>query len=205
MHYKMKNKKTQIFTLTGIILIIVDFKTTPYQNLKFPLDVINIEIIVLGLSIMTSILIKIIDNKIFENIVVVILPILVVRKYGVGILFATKAGVSDLFLSIFRLTYPIAIFALIVQVVSFKMNARILTIISFIIGLFWTLISVIEMISFLDYRQGAVEYAEEPKNIWSFVLIMYMITLWTILKLNNLKRLKTNNAWCMRYKKLPGQ
>lgn len=201
MHYKMKNRKTQIFTLTGIILIIigitVDFKMTPYQNLKFPLDIISIEIIVIGLSILTSILIKAIDNKILENIMVVILPIFVILKYAIDSLFATETGTEthDLFLTIFHLTYPIAIVALIVQIVSFKMTNRIVTIISSIIGLFWTLISIVEMTRFLDYRQGAVEYAEEPKNIWSFILIMFMITSWTILKLNDLKQLKTNNAW----------
>ena len=93
------------------------------------------------------------------------------------------------------MTYPIALIALIVEIVSFKTTDRILTIISSIIGLFWTSISIVEMTRFLDHRQGAVEYAEEPKNIWSFVLIMFMITSWTILKLNDLKRLKTNNAW----------
>ena len=201
MHYKMKNRKTQILTLTGIMLIIIgiiiDFKMSPYQNLKFPLDIISIEIIVIGFSIMTSILIKAIDNKIPENIVVVILPFFVILKYGIDSLFATEPGTEthDLFLTIFRLTYPIAIVALIVQIVSFKMTNKILTIISSIIGLFWTLISIVEMTRFLGYRQEAVEYAEEPKNFWSFVLIMYMITSWTILKLNDLKRIKTNNAW----------
>lgn len=201
MHYKMKNIKTQIFSLTGIILIIigiaVDFKMTPYQNLKFPFDIISIEIIVIGLSILTSILIKTIDNKILKNNLVVMLPIFVILKYGIDSLFSTETGTEthDLFLTIFRLTYPIALIALIVQIVSFKTTDRILTIISSIIGLFWTSISIVEMTRFLDHRQGAVEYAEEPKNIWSFVLIMFMITSWTILKLNDLKRLKTNNAW----------
>ncbi len=175
----------------------MDLKMTPYQNLKFPFDIICIEIIVIGFSAMTSFLIKTINNKTSTNITAVTLPILIILKYGIDRLLSTETGTEthDLFLTIFRLTYPISIVVLIVQMVSFKMTSRILVIVSSVIGVFWTLISTVELTRFLDNRQGAAEYAAEPKNIWSFVLIMFMITSWTILKLNDLKRQKINYSW----------
>ena len=200
MHYKMRNRKTLITALIGLTLAIigtsVNLTIRPYQNLKFPLDIISIEMIVIGISLLLSIIINVIKNKNFEKVILLLLPVLIVLKYGIDLLFATEIGneTHDLLLAVFRYTYPISIVTLLAQIINVAMTNKIMTIISSIIGILWTIISIIEMAIFLDFRLGAAEYAKEPNNIRSFVLIMVLITFWTMLKIFDLKRLKITHG-----------
>lgn len=192
----MRNRLTIILILTGIILIVIglilDIKIHPYQNLKFPLDIITIGLIVSGFVLLTRAVTIIIESKILLKTILILYPILVLINYGLQLLLSTKLGTTtfDLFLDIFRLTYLISILVIILQLLNLKYTGRIILILLSLTGLFWTFTHIYELTRFLDLRQGAVEYAEEPIRIWTYTILLYLIATWTFLTLTKLIKIK---------------
>lgn len=188
----MRNKLTIILILTGIILIVIglilDIKINPYQNLRFPLDIITIGLIVSGFVLLTGALTIKLDSKILLKTILILYPIFVLINYALQLLLSTKLGTttSDLFLDIFRLTYPISILVIILQLLNLKFTGRIILILLSLTGLCWTITHIYELTRFLDLRQGAVEYAEEPKRIWTFIILLYLTVAWTFLTFTKL-------------------
>lgn len=183
-------RKSRIFSLIGLILIIAGVilgnEFSPYQNLEYPLDLLNIGIIAIGLVLLSTALVLTINNNSFTNSLGIILPGVLIFQYIVDSLLLTTISntTHDLFLSIFKWTYPASIIALAFQLYSFKWFNKSSSIILVFIGLIWIAISLFEIAKFLNHRQSSAEYAEEPNNIWPFVLIVFLIALWTMLKLN---------------------
>ena len=180
-----------------MIGVVIELRTLAYDNLKFPIDIICITITSIGLTLSTFFLLKIINNKSLINFTTTTIPVLLTLKYFFDLILSSSVGtdIHDLFLSIFSITYPLAILATAIQTVSDIRIRKFWIIISSLTGLAWTLINIIETKRFLEYRQSGPVYSEEPQSNWIFVLIMFMILLWTTLRINKLKYMKINNDW----------
>jgi hypothetical protein len=196
----MRKKLTIILILTGITLIVIglilDIKMHPYQSLRFPFDIITIGLIVTGFVLLTGILTIRLDSKILLKTILILYPTIILLSFGLQLLLSTKFGTTtyDLFLNIYRWTYLISILVFILQLLNLKLTGRIILILLLLTGLFWTIIHIYELTSFLNMRQGSVEYAEEPKSIWTYTFLLYLTATWTFLTFTKLIRIK-KNAW----------
>ena len=194
----MRNIQNIILILLGIILIIIglilNFKIQPYQNLRFPLDIITIVLIVSGFVLLTWVLTIILDSKIFK-IILSLYPIFVLINYGLQLLLSTKLGTttSDLFIVIFQWTYHISILVIILQLLNLKFTGNIILILLSLTGLFWTIMHIYELTWFLNWRQNECVYAEEPKRIWTYTILLYLTATWTFLTITKLIKLKNKS------------
>jgi hypothetical protein len=197
----MKQRKYHIELISGIILnatrVMIELKTSAYQNLKFPTDIYSIILTSLGLTFLTLSLFKIINNKSLNNYTTKTIPFVLTLKYIIDLILSSNAGttIHDLLLSIFSVTYPMAILIIAIQALSNIRTSKFWIVLSSLIGLSWIIINIVETKNFLEYRQYGALYAEEPQSNLTFVGIMFIILLWTALKINKLKLLKMHNDW----------
>src|SRR5690606_7195444 len=97
-------RKSRIFSLIGLILIIAGVilgnEFSPYQNLEYPLDLLNIGIIAIGLVLLSTALVLTINNNSFTNSLGIILPGVLIFQYIVDSLLLTTISntTHDLFL-----------------------------------------------------------------------------------------------------------